>query len=170
MSNSVIELREEESQVIAGLPHISLQLDRHVTVALQLKFVRETLVLSSERFTQMPNVHQCLMGLVEHRSNVFWVLDLSQLLGFTPLDSSAIETHIAILQIDGAFLGLGTYRIGRVFRFAETEILSPQELPRTKIPVEILPFLHGWITQPEDIDKILYVLDAEAIALTSLNL
>ena len=164
MIDLMIELQEENIQTIAGLPYLSLQLDRDVTVAVQLKFVRETLVLASDRFTQMPNVHPCLMGLVEHRSNVFWVLDLPQLLGFTPLDSTAIETHIAVLQIGNEFLGLGIYRIGRVIRFAETDIVSPQDLPQTKTPVETVPFLHGWLIQSEGINQNLYVLDAEAIA------
>ncbi|OYQ65683.1 hypothetical protein B9G53_06405 [Pseudanabaena sp. SR411] len=164
MMDLMIELQEEEAQVIADLPYLSLLLNRDLTVAVQLKFVRETLVLSTDRFTQMPNVHPCLMGLVEHRSNVFWVLDLPQLLGFTPLDSTAIETHIAILQIGDAFLGLGVDRIGRVVRFAETEIVSPEDLPQTKTPLETVPFLRGWLVKSEGIDKNLYVLDTEAIA------
>ncbi len=160
----MIELQEEQTQAIAGLPYLSLQLNPHLTVAVQLKSVRETLVLTSDRFSQMPNVHPCLIGLVEHRSNVFWVLDLPQLLGFMPLDSNAIETHIAVLQIGGAFLGLGVYRIGRVVRFAETEIISPEDSPQTKIPVELVPFLRGWLARSEDVNKNLYVLDAEMIA------
>ncbi|PZV12274.1 MAG: hypothetical protein DCF20_18010 [Pseudanabaena sp.] len=164
MSKLTIELLEEKSQAIAGLPHLSLQLERNVTAAVQLKLVRETLVLDADRFTQMPNVHPCLIGLVEHRSNVFWVLDLPQFLGFAPLESNAIDTHIAILQIGGAFLGLGVYRIGRVLRFNETEIVSPLEFPQTKIPIEAVPFLRGWLPNAEGVGKNLYVLDAEAIA------
>jgi len=168
MSNLVIELREEQPLAIAELPYLSLQLNRDVTVAVQLKFVRETLVMPSDRFTQMPNGHHCLMGLIEHRSNVFWILDLPQLLGFPPIDdSTAIETHICVLQIGDTFLGLGAYRIGRVVRFSEPEILSPheltKELTKVKTPDEIMPFLHGWIAQPKDFDHSLYVLDAQAI-------
>jgi positive phototaxis protein PixI len=163
MINWMIELNEEQAQVSAGLPYLSLQLDLHTTVAVQLKFVRETLVLAVDRFMQMPNVHPCLMGLVEHRSNVFWVLDLPQLLGFTPLDYTSIETHIAILKIGGAFLGLGVHRIGRVIRFTETEIISPQDLPQKKIPIETVPFLRGWLAQSEGVNTDLYILDAEAI-------
>jgi len=170
MSGLMIDLQEQKTQAIAGLPYLSLQLNPNETVALQLKYVRETLVLSADRFTQMPNVHPCLMGLVEHRSNVFWVLDLPQLLGFTPLETNAIETHIAILQIGDAFLGLGMYRTGRVIRFAETEIISPQDSPRTKIPAEIVPFLRGWLAQSEGTNQNLYVLDANAIASADLSI
>ena len=163
MTNWTIELREEKSQEVIGAPYLSLQLVPDVTVALPLKFVRETLVLATDRFTQMPNVHSCLMGLIEHRSNVFWVLDLPQLLGFTPLDSTALEIHIAILNIGGAFLGLGVYRIGRVLRFAETEIVSPHDLPHLQTPIETVPFLRGCLA-PSQGSKNLYILDTEAIA------
>ncbi len=162
MESLTIELREEQSQAILGLPYLSLELGGDVTAAVQLRFVRETLVLDSDRFTQMPNVHPCLLGLVEHRSNVFWVLDLPQLLGFTALDSTAIETHIAVLQIGGSFLGLGLERIGRVLRFGEAEIVSSDSL--INIPSEIEPFLRGGVLQSEAIGNHLYVLDAEAIA------
>ena len=164
MVDLMIELQEEQSQAIAGLPYLSLQLSPDVKVAVQLKFVRETLVLTTNRFTQMPNVHPCLMGLVEHRSNVFWVLDLPQLLGFTPIDSTAIEIHIAVLQIGGKFIGLGVYRVGRVVRFTEPEIVSPRESPNVRTPIEILPFLRGWVIQSEAVNDNLYVLDSEAIA------
>jgi positive phototaxis protein PixI len=164
MMDLMIELQEEQAQAIAGLPYLSLQLGPDVTVAVQLKFVRETLVLATDRFTQMPNVHPCLMGLVEHRSNVFWVLDLPQLLGFTPIDSTAIETHIAILQIGGTFIGLGVYRVGRVVRLAEPEIVLPRESPNVKTPSELVPFLRGWVIQSEVLNDNLYVLDTEAIA------
>ena len=164
MVNLTIELEKVQPQAIAGLPYLSLQLERDLTVAVPLKNVRETFVLASDRFTQMPNVHPCLMGLIEHRSNVFWVLDLPQLLGFNPLGANAIETHIAVLQIGGSFLGLGVDRIGRVIRFAETEIVSLRDAPKAKISAEIVPFLVGLVAQPEGINQNLYVLDAEAIA------
>jgi len=168
--NLTIELKEEQTQAIAGLTYLGLQLGQNLSVAIQLEVVRETLVLDSDRFTQMPNVHSCLMGLIEHRSNVFWVLDLPQLLGLTPLDFTAMEAHIAVLKIGESFLGLGVYRIGRVFRFSETEIVSPLDLPVTQIPSETIPFLRGWIAQPQGMNNNLYLLDAEAIASADLSI
>lgn len=163
MNTLTLELQEKQEQAIAGLPYLSLQLSPEIVVAVQLKFVRETLVLASERFTQMPNVHPCLVGLVEHRSNVFWVLDLPQLLGFVPMDSTTIEAHIAILQIASMLLGLGVYRIGRVKRIVDTDIRSPvgQDLP-----MAIMPFLRGWVV---DAEEKIYILDTEAIITLNFN-
>ena len=170
MSNLTIELREEKSQAIAGLPYLSLQVERNINVALQLKFVRETLTLASDRFTQMPNVHSCLIGLVEHRSNVFWVLDLPQLLGFESLDSTSVDKHMAVLQVADMFLGLAVSSISRVIRFTETDIVSPLGLPNTKAPLQTVPFLKGCFFPPDTNDNCIYVLDAEAIALTNLSI
>ena len=162
MADLMIELQEEQTQAIAGLPYLSLQIERNVIVALQLRYVRETLVLDADRFTQMPNVHSCLIGLVEHRSNVFWVLDLPQLLGFESLDSTTVEKHIAVLQIADMFLGLAVYSVSRVLRFTETDIVSPLVLPNTKAPLQAVPFLKGCVLTP-DSNSSIYVLDAEAI-------
>jgi len=169
MSDLLMELQEEQKEVINGLPYLSLQLSPAQSIAVQLRFVRETLVLASEKITQMPNVHPCLMGLIEQRSNVFWVMDLAQMLGFEPLDSTSIETHIAILQTGGAFLGLGVFRIGRVLRLSDTDILLPEEIPQTKTSFMTSPFLRGWIPQSGLTDQDLYVLDTDKILADSLQ-
>ncbi|PZU98388.1 MAG: chemotaxis protein CheW [Pseudanabaena sp.] len=160
MNSLQVELYQESSQTVVGFPYLSLQLEPNVTVALKLSYVRETLTLAADHFTQMPNVHPCLMGLIEHRSSVFWVLDLPQLLGFAPIDSTVIETHIAVLQIANMFLGLGVYRIGRVKRIIDAEIRSPVG---RELPSAITPFLQGLVEEEIDQEKV-YVLDVEAIA------
>ena len=159
--SKVIELQEDQSLVVAGLPYLSLFLDRETMAAIELKSVRETLVLSAERFTQMPNVHPCLIGLAEHRSHVFWVIDLPQLLGLTPIDFTASETHVAILQIADMFLGLGVYRIGRVQRIAETDIVTSSS---QALPLSAMPFLQGFVMdRTEETEKKLYMLNTDAI-------
>lgn len=163
MNSLTIELRDDQTQTSAGMPYLSLQLEPNVTVAIQMQNVRETLVLPASRFTQMPNVHHCLKGLVEHRSNVFWTVDLPQLLGFTPLQSNATETHLVILQVRDAFLGLGVYRIGQVLRFADSDLCSPIKLANKSTPMEMMQFLKGWASPPDSSEN-LYVLDVEAIA------
>lgn len=163
MEKQLIELQEDQLKTSTGLSYLALRLNHNLNVALPLGAVRETLVLASERFTQMPNTHPCLMGLIEHRSNVFWVLDLPQLLGLPSLDSTAIETHIAILQMGKLLLGLGVYRIGQVVRFTETEILPLQGLSTINIPDEAKAFLYG-VVRTEGRNSYLYLLDTQAIA------
>ncbi len=163
--SKVIELQDDQSLAVAGLPYLSLFLDHETMAAIELKPVRETLVLAADRFTQMPNVHPCLIGLAEHRSHVFWVIDLPQFLGLPPIDSTAIETHVAILQIADMFLGLGVYRIGRVQQIAETDIAtSIAAITSRNIPPPLLPFLQGLVTdRTEENGKKLYMLNIDAI-------
>jgi twitching motility protein PilI len=76
----------------------------------------------------------------------------------------------AFIEVLRAFLGLGVARIGRVLRFTEPEIVSPIQLPQIKLPSETMPFLRGWIAQPQGLTNNLYLLDAEAIAIHNFTL
>ncbi|MBD2148803.1 chemotaxis protein CheW [Pseudanabaena sp. FACHB-1277] len=163
MSKLLIELQEDQPRTSLGLTYLTLQLGQNLDMAVPLDSIQETIIVSSERFTQMPNTHPCLIGLIEHRSNVFWVLDLPQLLGFTAIDPTALETHVAILQIGASFIGLAVYRIGQVMRFAENRILSPQDLSETNIPNEARKFLSGWLIRPDKGMPRLYLLNTDAI-------
>jgi positive phototaxis protein PixI len=159
MSELAIELLETKVKEVVGLPYLCLELEPKITVAVQLRFIQETLVTLADRFTQMPNVSAHFMGLIEHRNSIFWVLDLPQLLGFAALDSSLVEYPMAVMQVQGALLGMAVQKIGRIVRFSEDDLRSPQE---SDLPSAVIPFLKGWVPQ---LEGELYVLDAEAIVL-----
>jgi positive phototaxis protein PixI len=163
MADLTIELLETEVKEVVGLPYLCLQLESTVTVAVPLRFIQETLVMFADRFTQMPNVNPCLMGLVEHRSSIFWVFDLPQLLGFTSIDSTAVEYPLAILQTREGLLGMAVRSIGRIVRFADDLIRSPEG---ADLPIAVVPFLRGWVAESDVVgaDGAVYVLDTEAIA------
>jgi len=163
MPNQLIELSQVRVSEVSGSPYLRLQLEPHVSVAIDLPLVQETFVAEANRVTLMPNVHPCLIGLIEHRSSIFWTLDLPQLLGFTPLDSATVDYNIAVLRVRGELLGVAIRRIGRVIRFTDEAIRSPLD---QNLPATLIPFLRGILPSPEG--KI-YVLDAESIALTKLS-
>ena len=167
MPNQSIELSEIRVAEISGSPYLSLQLEPDVSVAIDLDLVQETFVTSADQLTLMPNVHPCLIGLIEHRSNIFWTVDLPQLLGFTPFDTTSIDYHIAVLEVRGELLGIAIRRIGRVMRFADEAICSPLDL---NLPAPLTPFLRGVLLQSSiDSEGRIYVLDAESIAMAKLS-
>jgi len=167
MPNQSIELSEVRVSEVSGSPYLRLQLEPHVSVAIALPLVQETFVAAVDRLTSMPNVHACLIGLIEHRSSIFWTLDLPQLLGFTPLDSASIDYNIAVLQVRGELLGLAIRRIGQVVHFTDEAIRSPLD---RNLPATLTPFLRGVLPSSDDqSDGKIYVLDAESIALAKLS-
>lgn len=151
-----IELKSTQVLEPTGLAYLSLQLHRQLTIALPLTSVQETLVVAATRLTLMPNVQPYLMGLLEHRSQVFWVLDLLQLLGFDPIDAASLDYPLAILRYPQGLLGLAVDRIGRVIRLPEEAIASPLTEP---LPAAMVPYLRGVVRQTPP----LYVLDLDAL-------
>lgn len=163
MANSVVELSKVKVAEVSGAKYLTLQLEPDFLVAVQLSLVQETFVAIGDRLTLIPNVAPCLIGLIEHRSSIFWTLDLPQLMGLAPLDSATIDYNIVILKVRGKLLGLATRQIGQVLQFTDEAIRSPLT---ENLPIKIIPFLRGILFEA---DRKIYILDAEAIALTDFS-
>jgi twitching motility protein PilI len=160
-----IELNEGYISPVKNFPYLSLELDPQTLIFVELQYVRETLVLPVERVTQMPNVHPCLIGLVEHRSYIFWVVDLPQLFASEAIDTSKINLHVAVLEIGNIFLGLGVYRIGKVQNIEQERILAIERSPSVlSFPPVIKSLLKGFVVDRAEINLHQgYLVNAEAI-------
>ncbi len=132
-------------------------------IALDTETVQEVLVIPSHRLTVMPNMASPVMGLLNHRSRVIWVVDLPQLLGLAPLNPRSPERHLAILQAGGISLGLAIAEVKGIIRFSPEDIASPLE---HHLPAEMTPYLQGCVRQEAatPTQRPLLILDAEAIA------
>jgi positive phototaxis protein PixI len=145
-----------------------MQISAQTKAAIDMENVQETMIAAANRFTLMPNLPNFVIGLFAHRNNVFWIVDLAQLLGFDALDSGADEYHLVILQTKSKVIGLAVRRVLLVDRFSVEVISSPQE---ANLPAEIVPFLQGCILSPDrksdrNLEKLILILDGEAIATT----
>jgi len=142
-----------------GEPHIRLRLDEQTLAVISTSQAQEVLVVPQQRLTVMPNMPAAVVGLLNHRSRIFWVLDLPQLCGLAPLDPRSLEYHLAILRIDDKSVGLAVRQVVGVTRFPEIEIQSP--MGQKDIDPSLVPYLRGYMPQAEGI---LLVLEAAAIA------
>lgn len=141
-----------------GHPHIRLRLDDHTVATINTAQAQEVLVIPQQRLTVMPNMPMAVMGLLNHRSRIFWVVDLPQLFGLTPLDPRSLEYHLAILRVNGQSIGLAVQEVQGVTRFS-TDII--QSAIDNELPPGLIPYLKGCI--PQD-DEMLLVLDSVAIS------
>lgn len=73
-----------EQNEATSLPHIRLGLDGNAIAAVNTDQAQEVMVIPQQRLTVMSNMPTTVMGLVNHRSRIFWVLDLPQLFGLPP--------------------------------------------------------------------------------------
>ncbi|MEE3717231.1 chemotaxis protein CheW [Tumidithrix elongata RA019] len=157
MANQVIELTEKRVLEVAGLPYLTLQLEPKFTVAVPLHQVQETFVAPRDRLTLLPNMSMHVLGLIAHRSMVFWVIDLPQLFGLGLLEPSSREYQIAVLRsADGEPLGIAVEAVKDVIRLTLEEISSPDGI----VEPNLMPYLEGCVSRSQGN---LWVLNAEKI-------
>jgi len=154
---SKIELQPIVPKTETAIPYFSLQLDRTTLALIDMKYAQEVLVMPSERLTMMPNVPSHILGLVHHRSRVFWAIDLGQMLGLDSLHLGTTEYHMTILRVHDFWVGLVGVRSLGIKRFSNEQIISPIG----NVSVELERYLRGCIPQE---NGMALVLDAEAIA------
>lgn len=139
-----------------GDPYLKLRLSESVPVALPMEAAREVVVVPAEQITPIPNMPNCVLGLLNQRSRVFWVVDLSIMLGYAGITANSRQFNVVILQVGKVPLGLAVPIVQEVTRFAADIIQSPIGT----VAPQIAPYLRGCL--PEE-QEILLVLDPDAI-------
>ncbi|HHP7231615.1 MAG TPA: chemotaxis protein CheW [Xenococcaceae cyanobacterium] len=137
-------------------PYLQLALGNKHIAALPMENAKEVLLISSQRITQVPNMSDCILGLINQRSRVFWVVDLPYMLGMQPISNNQQNYHLAIIRSSNISLGLVVSQVQGVMRLTREEIQSPVG----NVSPGLVPYLQGCTLQK---DKIILILDAEAI-------
>lgn len=136
--------------------YLRLELTQNIAAALLMKQAQEVLRITRDRITVMPNMPDCVFGLINQRSRIFWVVDLCQLLEIQPIERNFQEYNLVIIRNKEAALGLVVPMIKGVIRLPLEEIQSPVG----NVSSGLVPYLQGCFLQDQNI---LLVLDAEAI-------
>ena len=162
-------------KLIKGEQFLRIQLTSELTIALALSWVEESLLLPTHLITPIPNMPPSVMGLMSSKDQVFWAVNLAQLLELPiaiepsqhyevvviravstqsdPLsDSESLNTNT-----DGnLYLGLIVPKIRSSIRLSKEDIISPIN----EVDANLHPYLSGQVSI--DGDRVL-VLSAEAI-------
>jgi positive phototaxis protein PixI len=139
-----------------GDPFLRLRLDDRTSAVIPMQETREAIVLPSSRVTPIPNLPSAILGLIDRRSRLLWLVDLPEMLGLTPLDRQRNSYDVALIQVKESALALAVEKIDGVTRFPHAEIRSPVG----NFNPEFTPYLRGWILQGKEM---ILVLDPEAI-------
>lgn len=119
---SFINFYEEEEELVSLEPIITFPLADQL-YALPIGSVKE--VIKSPEITIMPQLPQHLKGLVNVRGNVFAVLDLAQVFGYT---SSLQEyTYLIILDLDNYAVALGVTAVPNTIHVNMDQIQKVQK-------------------------------------------
>lgn len=154
--------------------YLSFQLTEGLWAALPMDQVHEVLAVSPQQITPMFNMPPCVWGLLTRRSRILWTVDLSHLLLNAPLSgnsaSSTYKHAVVIVRVNLAWAIKRTASVedrillGLVVREVKgsTSINTDAiQAPQGHFSADFAPCLKGSVLQA---DKLLHVLDAEAIA------
>ena len=159
MKSSAIA-RSTDLQKASGDIYLKFQLPRQIPAVLPMRYIQEAMLLPSRRLTPMPNMPASMLGLMNRRSRVVWVIDLAMLLGLAVFDAVSTQQYMVILiQVGSVPLGLAVHQVEAMVRIDTEAIQSPIG----QVSANLMPYLRGCLLQQQP-KEVLLVLDAEAIA------
>ncbi|WP_019508935.1 chemotaxis protein CheW [Pleurocapsa sp. PCC 7319] len=154
--NTTITPPPDSPEVQVTAPYLQIQLDSVTPALIPMQYAQEVLTLPSRRITPMPNLPDCLLGLLNQRSRIIWVADLGQMLGKKPINRNLQQYNLAIIRWQNIPLGLVVAQVKGVIRLVPELI----ESPAGNVAKSLVPYLHG-VYQRADTNWL--VLTTEAI-------
>jgi positive phototaxis protein PixI len=129
---------------------------------LEAEIVTEVITISPKEILPVPQMPYCVLGIYSWRSEMLWIVDVENLMGYPPSLSENADGDLTILvmvvQVQGQSMGLVVSRIDSIieqnldkFKSASSEIFSE----------DIMPFLYGYFT--DENNNIIMLIDAEEI-------
>jgi positive phototaxis protein PixI len=160
MNLSALALSSQRPQKTIGDVYLKFRLNHQISAVFSMKYVQEVLVLPARRLTPMPNMPASMLGLMNRRSRVMWVVDMAHMLGLSVLDVNVQQYTLVLIQIGAVPLGLAVQRVDGIIRLQPDDIQSPLG----QVSTALVPYLRGCaLQQQEQKQEMLLVLDAEAI-------
>lgn len=135
--------------------HLKFVLGRY-SALLPTRQVLEVITIPAASVTPMPNMPPAMLGLINRRSQVLWITDLSLLLGIPTAYPNSQQYSLVLLQVNQILLGLRVQEIENILSLPPHQICTPP----AHLPAGLMPFLRGCYINK---NAVLLVLNAEAI-------
>lgn len=128
MTNSSVQPRSNRVD-----SYLKAQLNSRTLAAIPTHQIQEVIVTLKEKITSIPNMPDCVLGLVNQRNRIYWIVDLVQLLDLTAKKLEMREYHLIFIRVSDLVLGLAVQAIKEVTKFAPEEIQSPSNLVNSSL-------------------------------------
>ncbi|MBN3874249.1 chemotaxis protein CheW [Nostoc sp. JL33] len=161
MTATNIALSPKPTQNNLADGYLKFQLNQQTTAVLSMRHTQEAIIVPVESITSMPNMPPSILGLMNWRSRIIWVVDLPRMLNLESLDYRLRQYNAIVIQVESLVLGLVVQEIKGTTKFIADAIHSPIG----QVASSLVPYLSGCVVQQEEI---LLVLDAEAIVQSSI--
>ncbi|HLP90482.1 MAG TPA: chemotaxis protein CheW [Nostocaceae cyanobacterium] len=141
--------------------YLKFQLNQQTHAVLSVKYTQEAMIVPVAAVTAMPNMTTCILGLMNWRSRVIWVVDLPKMFNLECLDHRLRQYNVIVTKVESQLLGLVVPEIKGTTKFLDEDIRSPVG----QVASSLIPYLCGCVIQKEEV---LLVLDAPNIIKSSI--
>jgi len=111
--------------------------------ALPLISIKEVIEVTPNQIIPIPNTSPLVLGVVNWRSRLIWVVDLGKFMGeMIPLNlERRSQVSVITTEYEDAIIGLAVDHICATFWLDMESVVAP-----TDVPDDIVPFVHGeWL-------------------------
>lgn len=151
---------------LKGDLYLRFQLDAGITALISIDDVRESLLIDRDKITPVPKMSPFIMGVINSRDRVFFVIDLPLLVNLTPISGYAREYNLIVINAapfipdnsshsSELWLGLAVHKIEGITRTEQKPIKKDfSTLSSSEKSLE--EYINGWIIEQ---NQTLVVLD-----------
>ena len=131
---------------------------------LEAEIVTEVITISAKELLVVPQMPYCVLGIHSWRSEMLWIVDLENLLGYPPALGGDIDEDedctllVMVVQSQGQSMGLVVSRIDNII---EQDVSKFKPSSAELFSEDIMPFLHGYFTDEQN--NIVMMIDAEEV-------
>lgn len=141
---------------------LQFQLSHTDYALLAAELVTEIITVSPTEILPVPQMIYSILGIYSWRSEMLWIVDLANLVGYPPaLESAEVELEnliVLVIQLQGQALGL---IVPRVDNIVQLELAQLKSASKELFSEDILGFLAGYFTGNDN--DIVMLIDAERI-------
>ncbi len=161
MNSQEISFITKQKNHNVGDGYLKLKLLQNSSALLGMKYIQEVILISIDVVTPMPNMPSCILGLINWRNRILWLIDLPKMLGLNQIDINQRNYNVIVISVDSVVFGFAVHGIEGTTKLPSDAIKSPEE----EITSNLASFLRGYAYQQKET---LWVLDAQAIVKSSI--
>ncbi|MBK1987870.1 purine-binding chemotaxis protein CheW [Sphaerospermopsis aphanizomenoides BCCUSP55] len=156
MTSSKLNLYYQPNQNSLADSYLKFQLNQQTTAVLSIHHTQEAIIVPITSVTAIPNMPAFILGLMNWRSRIIWIIDLPKMFNLEGIDHPLRQYNIIVVNVESMVLGLVVQEIKGTTKLMADDIHSPVG----QVAVSLVPYLRGCVEQKEET---LLVLDAQSI-------
>ena len=142
-----------QPQISLGDGYLQFKLNQNTTAILLVKFTQEVIVVPNDSITAIANTSDLLVGLMNWRNRIIWVVDLPRMFGLDLPIYRMGQCNIIVINYQGETIGLMVPEIKGTVRFNSDNI---QSISNQISPV-LSSYVKGCIWRKDELNMVLNI-------------